>query len=109
MDPRAAFEVPVAVLYGELLGAVRVAADGDVIAVAYEDPNTRGRTRIGLAVSRTAGHTFEAQRFVVSDDASEARDPYVTVRGRAVVTGWSDVASPSAAPPFVVRRLRVAR
>jgi hypothetical protein len=109
MDPRAAFEAPVAVLYGELLGAVRVAADGDVVAVAYEDPNTRGRTRVGVAVSRTAGHSFEEQRFIASDDGSEARDPYVSVTGRGVVVGWSDVASPSAEPPFAIRRLRVLR
>lgn len=117
MDPRAAFEVPVAVIYGEQLGAVRVASDGDVVAVTYEDPNTRGRPRVGLAVSRTAGHSFEEQRFIASADAGEARDPHVVVKGRAVVVGWSDVAKPPTAPTdrtaadpvFVTRRLRVAR
>lgn len=118
MDPRASFEVPVAVLYGEQLGVVRVASDGDVVAVAYEDPNTRGRSRVGLAISRTAGHTFEEQRLIASADAGDARDPYVVVHGRAVALGWSDVAaSPSsnvgtaaaAEPVFVTRRLRVLR
>jgi hypothetical protein len=121
MDPRASFETPVAVLYGEQLGQVRVSSDGDVVAVAYEDPNTRGRSRVGVAISRTAGHTFEEQRLIASADAAEARDPYVVVHGRAVVLGWSDVAvTPSsgaaaaasradAEPVFVTRRLRVRR
>jgi hypothetical protein len=115
MDPRASFEVPAAVLYGEQLGVVRVASDGDVVAVAYEDPNRRGRSRVGLAISRTAGHTFEEQRLTASADAGDARDPHVVVHGRAVALGWSDVAAnPSASasgtePVFVTRRLRVLR
>ncbi len=115
MDPRASFEVPVAVLYGEQLGIARVASAGDIVAVTYEDPNTRGRSRVGVAISRTAGHTFEEQRLIASGDAGEARDPHVAVLGRAVVLGWSDVAtapnapSSNAEPVFVTRRLRVQR
>jgi hypothetical protein len=107
MDPRAPFEPPTALLYGEQLGTVRVASDGDVVAVVYEDPNARGRSRVGLALSRTAGHSFDDGRLIASGDAGTARDPYVVVKGRAVVTGWSDVTDP-AAPVFIVRRLRVA-
>lgn len=102
MDPRAAFEPPVAVLYGERLGQARVASHGDVVAVAFEDPNSRERVRVGLALSRTAGHLFEVR--LTASGGTAARDPYVTVRGRAVVVGWSDLATPTAAPSFKIRR-----
>ncbi len=105
MDPRAAFEPPVAVLYGERLGQARVASHGDLVAVVYEDPNSRERTRVGLAISRTAGHLFEAR--LTASGGTSAQDPYVTVRGRAVVVGWSDLATPTAAPSFKLRRAAV--
>jgi hypothetical protein len=105
MDPRAAFEPPVAVLYGERLGQARVASQGDVVAVVYEDPNSRERTRVGLAISRTAGHLFEER--LTASGGTTARDPYVTVRGRAVVVGWSDLATPTAPPSFRIRRAAV--
>ena len=105
MDPRAAFEPPVAVLYGERLGEARVASHGDLVAVAYEDPNSRGRVSIGVAVSRTAGHLFEER--LTASGGTMARDPHVAVRGRAVVVGWSDYATPSATPTFRIRRATV--
>lgn len=102
MDPRSAFEPPIAVLYGERLGVARVASHGDVVAVAYEDPNSRERTRVGLAISRAAGHLFEER--LTASGGMTARDPYVSVLGHAVVVGWSDFASPTAAPTFKLRR-----
>ncbi len=108
MDPRALFEPPVAILYGDRLGDARVAVDGDVVAVVYEDPNSApGRRKIGLAVSRTSGHLFE-NRLTASGATANARDPYVVVRGRAVVVGWSETADASDAT-FRWRRARVAR
>lgn len=108
MDPRSQFEPPVAIIYGERLGDVRVAVDGDVVAVAYEDPNSGGgRRKIGLAVSRTSGHLFE-DRLTASGGISNARDPHVLVRGRAVVVGWSETAD-GADPVFRLRRARVER
>ena len=51
------------------------------------------------------GHIF-SERLVASSDTENARDPYVAVRGRAVVVGWSDV--PVAGDTtFRVRRARV--
>ncbi|MBL0940754.1 MAG: hypothetical protein IBJ03_17810 [Gemmatimonadaceae bacterium] len=102
MDPRAAFEPPVAVLYGERLGEARVASHGDVVAVAYEDPNSRGRIRIGVAFSRTAGHLFEER--LSASGGTDARDPHVVVRGRAIVVGWSDYATSNAEPTFRLRK-----
>lgn len=102
MDPRAAFEPPVAVLYGERLGEARVASDGELVAVAYEDPNSRGRVITAVAISRTAGHLFETR--LTASGGTTARDPHVAVRGKAVVVGWSDFASPDAEPVFKIRR-----
>ncbi len=108
MDPRSQFEPPVAIIYGERIGDARVAVDGDVVAVVYEDPNSGlGRRKIGLAVSRTSGHLFE-DRLTASGGISNARDPHVMVRGRAVVVGWSETAAGSDAI-FRLRRARVER
>gem|GEM_PF-1475502 len=103
MDPRAGFEVPQAIVYGERLGAVRVAARGDVVAVAYDDPNGGERPRIGLAVSATSGHIF-ADRIIASSAIANARDPYVVTAGRAIVVGWSETPTGGGDPVFRVRR-----
>ena len=105
MDPRSAFEPPRAIVYGAKLGAARVAAAGDIVAVAYEDPNSGARSRIALAVSRTNGHDF-VDRLTASADNANARDPHVAVRGRAVVVGWSDIPAPGRAT-FRFRRARI--
>ncbi len=106
MDPRSAFEPPVAIVYGERLGVARVAASGNVVAVGYEDPNSGARPRIGLAVSRTSGHLFE-ERMTASGTTAVAHDPYVAVRGRAIVEGWSEVPVNGGVPVFRVRRATV--
>ncbi|MGV3709212.1 MAG: hypothetical protein ACO1Q7_10245 [Gemmatimonas sp.] len=91
MDPRAAYETPKVVMYGDRrMGVARVAASGDFVAVVFEDPNAPlDRGRIGLAVSRTAGHSFEPRLDV--SKSGRAVDPYVVLRGRSAVVGWSDV------------------
>jgi hypothetical protein len=73
MDPRAQFEVPAALVYGGG-GSVAVASDDQTVAIAYEDPNS-SRPRIALAVSRTAGHTFESKSIPVSSRDTTARTP----------------------------------
>ena len=106
MDPRAPFEVPVAIVYGARLGTVRVAAAGDVVAVAYDDPNSGARPTVALAVSRTGGHVFEERR-LAGDGTGAAEDPHVAVRGRGVVVGWIERAAPGAPPVFRTRRALV--
>lgn len=103
MDPRASFEVPQAIVYGEALGAVRVAATDDVVAVVYEDPNGGERPRIGLAVSRTSGHLFE-DRVIASSAIATAKDPYVAIRGKAIVVGWSEFPTGGGEALWRVRR-----
>ena len=87
MDPRARFEVPAAIVYGERPGAASVASDDSVVAVAYENPNT-ARPTIAAAVSRTAGHTFESKAIEVSGSQGDATAPRVAVRGTRVAVAW---------------------
>lgn len=108
MDPRAQFEAPKAVVYGTKIGAARIATAGDVVAVAYEDPNSGARPRIGLAVSTTSGHLF-AEHLIASADNANARDPWVAAKGRAVVVGWSDIPAAGGDTTFRIRRARVER
>lgn len=92
-DPRSAFESPVVMMYGDRrMGAARVATAGDLVAVVFEDPNAPlNQGRIGLAISNTSGLTFEPR--VNASRSGHAIDPYIAVRGRAAVVGWTDVDS----------------
>ena len=80
------FHSPVPVVYGDQPSDVSVAARGDDLVVAYEDPNG-DRSMVGLALSRTMGHIFE-QRLVVSMPDLPARDPLVALRGDSVMVQW---------------------
>jgi hypothetical protein len=103
MDPRAAFEPPIPMVYGDYVGVAEVASDGEVVAVVYEDPNSglrvqsRGdtRTRIGLAMSRASGHVFE-RRLTVDGGQHSAMMPRVRVHGNTVTVAWQDVSPPRA-------------
>ena len=87
MDGGAMFHAAVPILYGDRLGRASVAADGDVVAVAFEDPNSRA-PRIGLALSHTMGHIFEDRLMPISDDNESAWRPLVAVRGRRLAVAW---------------------
>lgn len=89
MDGGSMYHAPVPILYGEKLGRTSVAADGDVVAVGFEDPNSR-TPRVGLALSRTMGHIFEHRLVPVSSDNGLAVRPLAAVRGRRVTIAWQD-------------------
>ena len=90
MDPRAPFEPPSAIVYGERPVSAAVASRGDTVVVAYEDPN-RPRPQIELALSRTGGHLFEERHLDVSGDDVAARDPHVALgAGGRVTVGWTE-------------------
>ena len=80
------FHSPVPVVYGDQPSDVSVAARGNDLVVAYEDPNG-DRSMVGLALSRTMGHIFE-QRLVVSMPDLPARAPLVALRGDSVMVQW---------------------
>jgi hypothetical protein len=98
----------VPIFYGERLGRSSVAADGDVVAVAFEDPNSRS-PRVGLALSRTMGHIFEARLLPVSDDNGSAMRPLAAVRGRRVAVAWERRAASDSGPAMLAIRTGVVR
>ncbi|CAN5537599.1 hypothetical protein BH09GEM1_BH09GEM1_01450 [soil metagenome] len=100
MDGGSTFHAPVPILYGERLGVTSVAASGDIVAVAFEDPGSR-TPRIGLALSATMGHIFENRILPVSDDNSAATQPLVAVNGRRIAVAWRE--RPASNGPVVVR------
>jgi hypothetical protein len=87
MDRGAYFHGPVPVVFGDR--PVRTAIDnsGDLVAVAYEDPNSE-RARVAVAVSVTAGHIFE-HRAEASPSTMRASNPVIAIAGRRIAVGWS--------------------
>ena len=102
MDGGATFHAPVPILYGDRLGLTSVAAAGDRVAVAFEDPNS-ATPRIGLALSRTMGHIFEDRILPVSDDNGSATHPLVAVRGHRVTIAWQQRAAANGRIVFRIR------
>lgn len=87
MDGGSLYHEPVPIVYGDRPGAAAVASNGDTVAVAFEDPNSR-MPRLGLALSMTQGHIFE-RRAAVSDETGEARTPRVALRGGRIAIAWT--------------------
>jgi hypothetical protein len=85
------FHAPVPIVYGERPGRTSVAASGDFVAVAYEDPNGV-EPRVGLALSRTLGHTFD-HRLAVSTGVGAAVEPRVALAGGSVAVAWRQTRS----------------
>lgn len=104
MDRGALFHAPVIITYADRPGAAAVVAHGDTVVVAYQDPN-QTPAQIGLAVSRTMGHTFD-ERTPVSSGAAAATDPEVALAGTTVAVGWREHPGGDAA---AVRMVRVGR
>jgi hypothetical protein len=101
MDRGMMFHSPVAVVYGERIGLTAIAARGDLVAVAYEDPNTEP-TRVGLALSRTMAHLFQS-RSLVSPATGPARAPGVTLGDGVIAVTWAFGAAMDASAPRVLR------
>ena len=102
MDEGVTFHAPVPILYGERLGRTSVAADGDMVVVGFEDPNST-TPRIGLALSRTMGHIFEHRILPVSDDNGAAVHPLTAAHGRRIAVAWEPRDPDGAATTLAVR------
>jgi hypothetical protein len=102
MDEGVTFHAPVPILYGERLGRTSVAADGDLVVVGFEDPNST-MPRIGLALSRTMGHIFEHRVIPVSDDNGPAVRPLTAARGRRIAVAWEPRGPGGASATLAVR------
>jgi hypothetical protein len=88
MDGGRTFHAAVPIVFGENSSFVAVAASGDRVAVAYEDPNSR-EPSVGVALSHSMGHIFE-DREIVSNEDERARQPAVELRGDSIRLWWSD-------------------
>jgi hypothetical protein len=87
MDRGMTFHSPVAVVYGEHIGETAIVARGNLVAVAYEDPNSDPQ-RVAVAFSRTMAHTFET-RELASPPTGAARDPGVALGDGKIVVTWA--------------------
>jgi hypothetical protein len=91
MDRDSSFHSPAAMVYGARQSDVSIAAEGDRVAVAYEDPNS-ARRQIFVALSKTMGHIFES-RVPVSDESANAANPVVKLRGTKLEVSWTEAGS----------------
>ena len=94
----------IGVLYGDEPGAASIASAGDTVLVAYEHPGSGG-TRLGLAISRQAGHTFDERMRVVRANGT-VREPRIAMRGTRVALAWVE-ALRSTSSTSVAGRTRV--
>jgi hypothetical protein len=97
---------PVPVVYGERVVATAIAADGDRVVVAYEEPNGT-RRRIDVAISETQGHSFD-WHVPASRDVDFGRTPDIALAGPELAVSWMAVGRADSSVSRVVRlgRLR---
>lgn len=88
MDSVRTFHSPVAIVYGRNPSRVSVSADGDRVAVAYEDPNST-QPMVSLALSNTMGHIFE-HRLSASGENANASQPVVRLDADSVRVWWNE-------------------
>jgi len=105
MDRGMTFHSPVAVVYGAHIGGTAIAARGDVVAVAYEDPNSDPQ-RVAVALTRSMGHLFES-RELVSPPTGAARDPRITLGASRIAVTWSPGVAGMATDTSAPRMVRI--
>ncbi len=76
------------IVFGRNLARTSVAAYGDRVAVAYEDPNSKNAL-IEVALSKTMGHIFE-KRTLASTVNGNARQPVVRLTADSLRVWWSE-------------------
>jgi hypothetical protein len=77
---------PAAVIYGERLVPTAIAAEGDRVAVAYEEPNG-SRKQVDVSMSTTQGHLFD-WHVTASRDVDVASAPAVALAGKTLAVSW---------------------
>ena len=78
--------LPVAVIYGERLVATAIAAEGDRVAVAYEEPNGT-RQQVGRGAVADAGAHLRVAR-TASREIDAATRPAVALAGQRLAVSW---------------------
>lgn len=89
MDSAATFHSQVPIVFGKNPSRVSVAAHGDRVAVAYEDPNA-AQPLIGVALSKTMGHIFEI-RMQATPENGRAMQPVIRVDGDSLRLWWMEI------------------
>lgn len=87
MDKGRMFHSAVPVVYGSVPAAAAVAANGDSVVVVFEDPNAM-TPRIGIVLSHSTGHIFEARDDATPDDVP-AVGPWVKLDHRKITVRWN--------------------
>ena len=90
VSTQAMFHAPVAIVYGQTPREAGVAAHGDTVVVAYQDPNGPGPS-IEVVVSVTAGHVF-SQSVTATGVGVGARSPLAAVKEGMIAVGWRESA-----------------
>ncbi|MDQ3698405.1 MAG: glycoside hydrolase, partial [Gemmatimonadota bacterium] len=88
MDSGATFHSTTGLIFGDEPVRAGVASDGMLLVAAYEMPHARP-ARIGVALSRTAGHTFEA-RVPASEGRVASTEPRVAARDGSFAIAWTE-------------------
>ena len=96
---------PVAIIYGDRLVPTAIAAEGDNVAVAYEDPNGT-RQQVAVAFSVVQGHIF-AWHTTASRSVDNATTPAVALAGRELAVSWATRRSSDSTPTRFVRVGRI--
>jgi hypothetical protein len=86
MERGAIWHQTIGVLYGEEAASAAIASAGDTVLVAYEHPGSGG-TRLGLAISREVGHTFDERLRVVRSNYAVFA-PRIALRNGRVALAW---------------------
>ena len=105
MDRGMTFHSPVVVVYGAHIGGTAIAAQGDAVAVAYEDPNSDPQ-RVAVAFTRTMGHLFETHE-IVSPPTGAARDPRIAVGKSRIAVMWAPGVAGTATDASAPRMMRI--
>lgn len=88
MDSAATFHSPVPIVFGNNPARVSIDAKGDIVVVAFEDPNAN-QPVVGMSMSRTMGHIFESRMQATSSNG-RARQPVVRLGGDSILLWWSE-------------------
>jgi hypothetical protein len=86
MDKGGMFHSPVPVVYGNSPSVASVAANGDSVAVVFEDPNSTTQ-RIGIVLSQVTGHIFDQRGQATPDDVA-AIAPWVSLEHGRIGVWW---------------------
>ena len=86
MDRGGMFHSAVPVVYGNSPSVASVAAHGDSVVVAFEDPNSTTQ-RIGIVLSHVTGHIFDQRGQATPDDVA-AIAPWVALDHDRIRIWW---------------------